>query len=99
MRLCEKYTNISLELTHRDWMIRLLPELYSSQDMYHIGLLYAYFKEQGYINKDRLLARNARYLSISENAKPRATDILKNHSLLPLDYNDYALTRSCIGCN
>ena len=104
MQLCEKSTEIPSEVSHRDWMIRPLPELYrrySSRDVYHIGILYAHFKEQGYINNDRLLAQSARYLSIFENARPRATDIFKKHPLLPLhilDYNNYALTRSCIGC-
>jgi len=55
VRLCEKYTDIPSELTHPDWMIRLLPELYSSQDVSHIEIFCAHFKEQGYINNDRLL--------------------------------------------
>jgi exonuclease 3'-5' domain-containing protein 1 len=101
---CQKYTDVPSEVTHRDWLKRPLPELYlrySSRDVYLIGILYAHFKEQGYINNDRLSAQSARYLSISQNAKPRATDIFKKHPLLPLhilDYNDYALTRACIGC-
>ena len=57
MRLCEKYTDIPSELTHCDWFIRLLPELYSSRDVYHIGIFCAHFKEQGYINDGRLFPR------------------------------------------
>ena len=92
-------------VTHCDWLIRPLPERYlrySSRDVYMIGILYAHFKEQGYIINDRLSAQSARYLSISQNARPQATDKFKRHPLLPLhvlEYKDSALTKSCISCN
>ena len=87
-------------VNHHDWLIRPLPEpylRYSSRDVYMIGTLYAHFKEQGYIINDRLSAQSARYLSISHNERPRATDEFKRHPLLPLhilEYKDFALTRS-----
>jgi hypothetical protein len=65
MRLCKKYTAIPSEVSHRDWMIRPLPELYlqfSSRDLYHIGILYAYFKRTGLyqqrpsVSPDRLIS-------------------------------------------
>ncbi|KIM42640.1 hypothetical protein M413DRAFT_408566 [Hebeloma cylindrosporum] len=91
-------------VTHRDWLIRPLREpylRYSSRDVHLIGILYAHFKEQGYINNDRLPSQSARYVSLLQGAKPRATDIFNQHPLLPLhilEYNGYALTRSCISC-
>ena len=90
---------------NHNWLIRPLAEpylRYSSRDVYLIGILYAHFKEQGYIDNDRLSAQSARYVSILQTAKPRSTDIFKRHPLLPLhilDYNGYALTRSCISCS
>ena len=58
MQLREKYTEIPSGVSHRDWMIRPLPELYlrySSRGVYYLGILCAHFKEQGYINYDRPL--------------------------------------------
>lgn len=99
------YPDVLFVVTHRDWLKRPLPEpylRYSSRDVYLIGILYAHFKEQGYINNDRLSAQSARYLSIFQKAKPRATDIFSQHPLLPfqiLDYNDSAFTQPCISCS
>ena len=93
-----------LQVSHSEWLIRPLPAQYlqySSRDAYLISMLYAHFKEKGYINNHRLSAQSVHYVSIFQGARPVATDIFHRHSLLPLhilNYNDSAETRSCISC-
>jgi len=99
----EVYPDI-LSVTHSDWLIRPLSEQYlrySSRDAYLISMLYAHFKERGYINNHRLSTQSARYVSIFQGARPLVTDIFHRHCLLPLhilDYNGSAETRPCISC-
>ena len=97
MQLCEKYTNNPSELTHCDWFIRLLPELYSSRNVYHIVIHYTHFKEQSHINNDRLFPRALNFFP-SPRMRSHAQPHIQKASP-PSPYTDYALTRSCIGCN
>jgi exonuclease 3'-5' domain-containing protein 1 len=63
-------------------------------------LLYNHFKQSSYIG-DNLAVKSGRYVAIWKDAKPKTTNEYRSHGLLPLnvlDYDEYGVTRSCVGC-
>ena len=98
MQLCEKYTNNPSELTHCDWFIRLLPELYSSRNVYHIVIHYTHFKEQSYINNDRLFPRALNFFPsprMRSHAQPHIQKASPPSKITTVRRNMYLQMRHC----